>query len=334
MLPILGGMAVNTMGKDAILTIQGLKKTFPIKKGFFKRTVGYVKAVDGVSLALDRGETFGLVGESGCGKSTMARLIMRVLDPTEGSIVFDGEPLSELSGQKLRETRQKLQMVFQDPYASLNPKMTVKKIITEPYRIYGMGTPKEQEAWALGLLKEVGLGEHHINRFPHEFSGGQRQRIGIARALALKPKLLVCDEPVSALDVSVRAQVIKLMQQLQQKHGLTYIFISHDLSVVKYISHRVGVMYLGHLVEVAGKHELYRNALHPYTRALLSAIPIPNPERKRNRIVLEGDVPSPVKPPSGCVFHPRCSSCMDICKQEMPKSKEISEGHTVACHLV
>ena len=322
------------MVQDAILSIRDLKKNFPVKKGFFRRTAGYVKAVNDINLEINRGETFGLVGESGCGKSTLGRLIMRVLEPTAGSIMFDGEHLSELSGKKLRETRKKLQMVFQDPYASLNPKMTVKKIITEPYRIYGIGTPHEQENWALELLKEVGLGEHHIDRFPHEFSGGQRQRIGIARALALKPKLLVCDEPVSALDVSVRAQVIKLMQQLQQKHGLTYIFISHDLSVVKYISHRVGVMYMGHLVEVADKHELYKNALHPYTKALLSAIPIPNPMHKRNRVVLVGDVPSPIDTPSGCIFHLRCSACMDICRIQKPKLKEVSKGHTVECHLV
>jgi len=211
--------------------------------------------------------------------------------------------------------------------------MTVRKIITEPYRVYGIGNAEEQRKWALELLHEVGLGEHHIDRYPHEFSGGQRQRISIARALALKPKLLVCDEPVSALDVSVRAQVIKLMQELQRKHGLTYIFISHDLSVVKYISHRVGVMYLGHLLEVADKEDLYRNPLHPYTQALLSAIPLPNPGQKRSRIVLEGDVPSPVKPPSGCVFHPRCAHCMDVCKVETPQSRDVSKGHKVACHL-
>ncbi len=319
--------------KRQILQVRDLKKHFPVKKGILKRNAGWVKAVDGVDLELYEGETLGLVGESGCGKSTTGRMILRLLEPTEGQILFCGQSIAHMKGARLRQTRRKMQMVFQDPYASLNPKMTVEQIVGEPYAIYHIGSKEERRERVKELLEEVGLGSHHMKRFPHEFSGGQRQRIGIARAMALNPELIVCDEPVSALDVSVRAQVLNLMKKLQEKHGLSYLFISHDLSVVRHISHRVAVMYLGHVVEVADKAELYGNPLHVYTQALMSAIPSPNPDHPRRRMALLGEIPSPVKPPSGCVFHPRCPKCRDMCREQIPKLKTVAPGHQVACHF-
>ncbi len=321
------------MEKEQILQVRGLKKYFPVKKGLMKKTVGYVKAVDGVDLDLYRGETLGIVGESGCGKSTTGRMILRLLDSTEGQILFHDREIQNLKGAELHELRKKMQMIFQDPYASLNPKMTVEQIVTEPYDIYHVGDKAERKDKVSALLEEVGLGAQHMKRFPHEFSGGQRQRIGIARAMALNPEMIICDEPVSALDVSVRAQVLNLMQKLQEKHNLSYLFISHDLSVVRHISHRVAVMYLGHIVEIAEKTQIYQNPQHFYTQALLSAIPLPDPEKKRNRISLAGEIPSPVTPPSGCAFHPRCPHCKDICKEITPELKTVEPGHQVACHF-
>lgn len=318
---------------DRLLEVRGLKKYFPITGGLLRKIVGYVKAVDGVDLFIKRAETLGLVGESGCGKSTLGRAILRLIDATEGEITYNGQNILELTKEEMRELRKKMQIIFQDPYASLNPRMTVGDIVGEPMDIFGLAKGREKEEKILELLNIVGLDVQHIRRYPHEFSGGQRQRIGIARALAVNPEIIICDEPVSALDVSVRSQVLNLMQELQQKFQLTYLFISHDLSVVKHISDRICVMYLGKIVEVSEKNELYSNPLHPYTKALLSAIPIPDPEAKRERIILEGDVPTPINPPTGCRFHTRCQYAMPICSRQEPILKDTGNEHFVACHL-
>ncbi|OCL27557.1 peptide ABC transporter substrate-binding protein [Orenia metallireducens] len=318
---------------DTILEVKNLKKHFPIKGGIFGKVVNSVKAVDGLNFEVKRGETLGLVGESGCGKSTTGRLLLRLLEATEGEVIFEGQNILDLDKKEMRDLRREMQMIFQDPYASLNPRMTVGEIIAEPMKIHGIGTPKDREKKVKDLLDRVGLQPNYAKRYPHEFSGGQRQRVGIARALAVDPKIIVCDEPVSALDVSVQAQVVNLMQDLQEELGLTYIFIAHDLSVVRHISDRVAVMYLGRMVELADKDELYNNPKHPYTKALLSAIPIPDPEKTREKIILEGDVPSPINPPSGCSFHTRCPFAKDRCKTEVPKFEEKVDGHFTACHL-
>jgi oligopeptide transport system ATP-binding protein len=318
---------------QVILEVKNLKKHFPIKKGIISyKQVGTVKAVDDISFTLEKGETLGLVGESGCGKSTTGRCILRLLEPTAGQIIFNGQDITKLDKSKMRLLRKDIQIIFQDPYASLNPRLTVGDMIAEPMRNFKIGTKKTQEKKVRELLEIVGLSAYHAARYPHEFSGGQRQRIGIARALSVDPQLIVCDEPVSALDVSVQAQVINLLKDLQKEFNLTLLFIAHDLSVVKHISDRVAVMYLGKIVELANYKNLYREPMHPYSQALLSAIPIPNPKLKKSRIILEGDVPSPTNPPSGCNFHTRCPKATDICKVESPVLKEKKVSHLVACH--
>jgi oligopeptide transport system ATP-binding protein len=314
---------------DYILEVRNLKKYFNVGHG------NVLKAVDNVSFAIKRGETFGLVGESGCGKSTTGRTIIRLYEATDGQVLFNGEDVHALKGSKLREFNRNMQMVFQDPYASLNPRMTVGDIIAEGIDIHGLYTGRKRRERIVELLRTVGLNEEHASRFPHEFSGGQRQRIGIARALAIEPQFIIADEPISALDVSIQAQVVNLFKRLQKERGLTYLFIAHDLAMVKHISDRIGVMYLGALVETAEANELYRKPLHPYTQALLSAIPIPDPEveRKRERIILQGDVPSPINPPSGCRFRTRCPKAMPECATQAPEWKEVGKDHFVACHL-
>lgn len=319
---------------NELLLVQGLKKYFPIKgNGVFAKTQGYLKAVDDVSFSIREGETLGIVGESGCGKSTTARAIIRLIEPSAGEVIFQGRRLSELKSSELRKMRRDMQIVFQDPYASLNPRMTIGQILQEPLIIHGLAHRAERQRLVTELLDIVGLQKQHIDRHPHEFSGGQRQRIGLGRALITKPKLIVADEPVSALDVSIQAQILNLMKDLQEQFKLTYMFISHDLSVVRHICDRVGVMYLGRMVELAPKEELYHNPKHPYTKALLSAVPNPNVRGRKERILLIGDIPSPANPPSGCSFHTRCHACSSICKSESPLSREITPGHWTACHL-
>lgn len=318
---------------ENLIEIKGLKKYFPIKGGFFNRTVNHLKAVDDISFFIRKGETLGIVGESGCGKSTAGRAILRLHEPTAGEVFFEGQDIAKLEGEALRNKRKDMQLIFQDPYSSLNPRMTVGDIIGEPIDIHEKVSRNEKLDRVKELLQVVGLSPYHVRRYPHEFSGGQRQRIGIARAIALNPKFVVADEAVSALDVSIQAQVINLFQELQQKLSLTYMFISHDLSVVKHISDRIAVMYLGRIVEMTSSEELFANPMHPYTRALLSAVPVANPRNDRQRIVLEGDVPSPVNPPSGCVFHTRCECCLDICREQLPEFRVYDGNHYTACHL-
>lgn len=318
---------------DNIIEVKGLKKYFPIKGGFFNKTVNNLKAVDDISFYIKRGEILGMVGESGCGKSTAGRNILRLQEPTAGEVFFEGENILTFSKEHLRTKRKDMQLIYQDPYSSLNPRMTVGDIISEPLRIHENFNINERTERVKELLNCVGLSPYHIRRYAHEFSGGQRQRIGIARAIAPNPKFIIADESVSALDVSIQAQIINLIQELQENLKLTYLFISHDLSVVKYISNRVIVMYLGKIVEMDYCKDLFSNPIHPYTQALLSAVPVPNPRNKSNRIILEGDVPSPVNPPSGCTFHTRCKYCLDICKKEIPKFENIGSEHYVACHL-
>jgi oligopeptide/dipeptide ABC transporter, ATP-binding protein, C-terminal domain len=318
---------------EVLLEVRNLKKYFPIKGGVLQRTVGYVKAVENVSFEIHKGETLGLVGESGCGKSTVGRTILRLYDKTEGKVLFKETDIFELKKQDLQKLRPKMQIVFQDPYSSLNPRLTVGEIIGEALIEHGFCTKKDLKQVVLRIMEQCGLLPFHIDRYPHEFSGGQRQRIGIARALALNPEFIVCDEPVSALDVSIQSQIINLLSDLQKEYGFSYLFISHDLSVVRHISHRVAVMYLGSLVEMSDKTELYENPLHPYTKALLSAVPLPDPSLKRGRIVLVGDLPSPTNPPTGCRFHTRCPKCSEICKKQIPELKDVGNNHTVACHF-
>jgi len=319
---------------ETLLEVSDLKKHFPIRGGVLGRTVSYVYAVDGVSFKIGKGETMGLVGESGCGKTTVGRCILRLIEPTAGEIRFEGLDISKIDDKQMAKLRPKMQIVFQDPYASLNPRMTIKDIVGEPMLVNGIARGLELRRRVLELLLMVGLAEDHMNRFPHEFSGGQRQRIGVARALSLNPEFVVLDEPTSSLDVSVQAQTLNMLQDLQRKLDLTYLFISHNLSVIKHMSERIAVMYLGKIVEIASKAELFRTQLHPYTQALFAAIPIPDPEISRERIVLGGDVPSPVNPPSGCRFHPRCPKMIPICKEQEPQLIEVTKHHYVACHLV
>ena len=322
-------MSENT---NILLETKNLSKYFTGKKGLLNRQPAQVKAVDHVSLTVNKGETLGLVGESGCGKSTLGRTILRLIPATEGQVLYNGEDILTYDKKKMWEMRRKLQIIFQDPYSSLNPRMTVYDLISAPLEVYKIGTKAERREMVEEILQEVGLDKQYLNRFPHEFSGGQRQRLGIARALILNPEFVVCDEAVSALDVSVRAQVLNLMRNMQQKKNLTYLFISHDLSVVRHISDRIAVMYLGSVAEVAEKAQLYSNPMHPYTKALLSAIPLPDVKKKRQRIILQGDVPSAYNPPSGCKFHTRCPYATDRCKQEIPVLRQMEKGHQVACH--
>ena len=318
----------------SILEVKGLKKYFPIKGGFLRRTVNNLKALDDVSFILEPGKTLGIVGESGCGKSTLGRTIVRLYEPSAGQIIFNGKDISASSRAELKPLRRDFQMIFQDPYSSLNPRMTVYNILREPLNTHSVGTPAERDKKIKDLIDFVGLRTSQLNRYPHEFSGGQRQRISIARALTLNPKLIVADEPVSALDVSVQSQVLNLISDLQKEFGISFLFIAHDLAVVQHISDEVGVMYLGKMVEKASAEQLYSSPKHPYTKALLSAIPHPDPKKQKERIKLTGEVPSPINPPKGCPFHTRCPVATDLCKIEKPISKEVEVGHTVSCHLV
>jgi oligopeptide transport system ATP-binding protein len=329
--------ATTGLGNNVLVEIRDLRMYFPVTAGIiFQRKIADVKAIDGITFFIRRGETLGLVGESGCGKSTTGRCILQLYRPTTGEVLFGGKDLTKVKGGELRSYRRKMQMIFQDPYASLNPRMSVGSIIGEPLAIHGLAHGKARKERVADLMRIVGLNPFYANRYPHEFSGGQRQRIGVARALAVEPDFIVCDEPISALDVSIQAQIINLLMDLQQRFGLTYLFIAHDLSVVRHISDRVAVMYLGKLMEMSNRHELYDNPLHPYTKALLSAVPIPDPEveGKRERIILTGDVPSPLRPPPGCVFHTRCPIAIEECRLQVPEWRQVSSDHWVACHRV
>ena len=322
--------------KKVLIRAENLTKHFPVTRGvIFQKQVGAVQAVDNLNFEIYQGETFGMVGESGCGKSTTGRAILQLHKPTAGKVYYEDTELTTATAQTMQRMRRNMQIIFQDPYASLNPRLTVGNIIAEPLEVHNIGTADERRERVQDLLRLVGLNPYFVNRYPHEFSGGQRQRIGVARALALEPKFIVCDEPISALDVSIQAQVVNLLEKLQNELGLTYLFIAHDLSMVRHISDRVAVMYFGKMVELTTRDELYTNPLHPYTKALLSAVPVPDPvqETKRKRIILEGDVPSPIKPPSGCRFHPRCPIAEEICSQAIPEWREAVAGHWVACHL-
>lgn len=325
--------ADTASGNDAILKVENLKVYYKTHNGMFGK-VGYVKAVDDVSFEIKKGEVFGIVGESGCGKSTLGKAICKLIEPTEGKVYFKGEEIAGYTRAQMRNIRKGIQMVFQDPYASLNPRMSIRDIVAEPLMIHNLAKEKtEIDKRVVELVRRVGLDAYHVNRYPHEFSGGQRQRIGIARALAVEPELIIADEPVSALDVSIQSQVLNLMNELKKELNLTYIFVAHDLSVVEHISDRVGVMYLGNFVEIGEKRKLYDNPCHPYTQALLSAVPVPDPRARKERIILEGNIPSALNPPSGCKFHTRCPKCMGICKEKVPKKTILEEGHEVYCHL-
>ncbi|HZW48982.1 MAG TPA: dipeptide ABC transporter ATP-binding protein [Bacillota bacterium] len=321
------------MSNEILLDVRHLKTYFPIKNGLFSKVTGYIKAVDDVSFKISKGETLGLVGESGCGKTTTGKSILRLNEYAAGEVFFEGQDIMKLNRNDMRKMRREMQLIYQDPYSSLNPRMSIGDIIAEPLEVHGICTGVEREKRVNELLSVVGLSSYHAKRYPHEFSGGQRQRIGIARALALNPKLIVCDEPVSALDVSIQSQILNLLDELQDEFGLTYLFIAHGLAVVKHISDRVGVMYLGKMVEICSSDELYNNPLHPYTEALMSAIPIADPSLERHRILLEGDVPSPINPPSGCRFHTRCRKAFDLCKEIEPQLIDVGNDHQVACHL-
>ena len=336
-MPEAADLSAAPQSDDVLLEVKNLKMHFPVSSGFLSRKpTGYVKAVDDVSFTVKRGETLGLVGESGCGKTTTGRCILQLYKPTDGQVIFDGQDLTSLNTKNMRAMRREMQVIFQDPYSSLNPRMTAGNIIGEPLIVHGLVSGKDEYREKVAeLLTNVGLNPYMADRFPHEFSGGQRQRIGVARALSVSPKFIVADEPVSALDVSIQAQIINLLEDLQEQFNLTYLFIAHDLSVVRHISDRVGVMYLGHMVELAERNEIYRNPIHPYTRALLSAVPIPDPvlDAQRERVLLTGEVPSPLNPPSGCVFHPRCPDANDTCSQVMPNLREVEPEHHSACIL-
>jgi len=326
-------MAQNSNANETLVRVEHLKKYFPVRSGVMQRVVAQVQAVDDVSFEIHRGETLGLVGESGCGKTTVGRTMLRLIEPTAGSAIYNGRDIFKLKSNEVKAIRRDMQIIFQDPYASLDPRVPIGESVMEGLHIHHIGTPAERVEIMLETLKKVGLETYHARRFPHEFSGGQRQRIGIARALALRPKFIVCDEPVSALDVSIQSQVLNILKDLQQEFSLTYLFIAHNLSVVEHISDRVAVMYLGKMAELADRDELYRSPLHPYTQALMSAIPVADPKLKRKRLILKGDVPSPLRPPSGCRFHPRCPVAQEICSQKEPEFRELKPGHFVACHF-
>ncbi|GAB4485989.1 MAG: dipeptide ABC transporter ATP-binding protein [Anaerolineales bacterium] len=327
-------ISVNTPSNTHLVEVKNLVKYFPVRAGLLQRVVAHVQAVDNVSFSIREGETLGMVGESGCGKTTVGRTMLRLIEATSGEVYFQGQDVLKLKGRALKEMRRNMQIIFQDPYASLDPRMPIGESVMEGLNIHNIGTRQERFAYMLDTIKKVGLEEYHARRYPHEFSGGQRQRIGIARALALRPKFIVCDEPVSALDVSIQSEVLNILKDLQAEFGLTYLFIAHNLSVVEHISDRVAVMYLGKMVELTGREELFANPLHPYTKALMSAIPIPDPTLKRERIILKGDVPSPLNPPKGCRFHPRCPIADKICSEQEPEFREALPDHFVACWMV